>query len=519
MSYRATLVQLAESVRKPGISYFADIDDNLLVPSDGRSRPPMANRRRRGWGFAMVVLGERAVVLGASMGGLLAARVLADFFRTVTVVERDVLPDDPANRRGVPQGRHVHALLASGAQILDDLFPGILNELVANGAPVWDDGELSRVYVSYGRHQLLRSGTIDLAVYMPSRSLLECHVRRRLQAMENVTVLEGQDVAELTSTGDRRRVTGVRVIGRDGGAEQELTADLVVDAMGRAAHTPAFLESLGYGRPVEDHIVMHTTYVSQLLRIPPGTLNEMLSIITPAPGRPTGMFLFGYENDTWMFTVLGMVGHEPPRDLAGMLSFAQEFAPAHLPTAVRAGEPIAPVVQHRMPSSQWRRYDKMRRFPDGLLVCGDAICSFNPIYGQGMSVAALEAVALRESLRRGVTDLPRRYFRAAAKSIGVAWQIAAGSDLAFPEVEGRRTPAMRVTSRFVDWVLTACESDAVVGGQFFKVTALVDPPARLFNPSFIYRVATVNMRRRQRDSQRRQAEVAGRTPLPDALSE
>ena len=451
----------------------------------------------------MPVLGERAVVLGASMGGLLAARVLAGFFRTVTVVERDELPDDPANRRGVPQGRHVHALLPRGAQILDELFPGILDELVAGGAPVWDDAELSKLYVSHGGHEVLRSGKLAgdrkaSALYMPSRPFLECHVRRRLKAISNVTIQAGQDVAELTSTTDRKRVTGVRVVDRDGGAQQELTADLVMDAMGRAAHTPAFLESLGYGRPVEDYIVTHTTYVSQLLRIPPGTLKEMLSLIGPAPGRPKAMFLFGYENDRWIFTVTGMVGHEPPRDLAGMLSFAQDYGPAHLLAAVRAGEPIGPVVQHRMPSSQWRRYDKMRRVPDGLLVCGDALCSFNPIYGQGMSVAALDAVALRDCLGRGVSDLPRRYFRAAAKSIGVAWQIAAGSDLAFPEVEGRRTASMRVTSRLVDWVQAASESDPVVAGQFFRVTALVDPPARLLHPSFLYRVATVNLRRMQR---------------------
>jgi 2-polyprenyl-6-methoxyphenol hydroxylase-like FAD-dependent oxidoreductase len=476
----------------------------------------------------MPVLGERAVVLGASMGGLLAARVLADFFKTVMVVDRDVLPDDPANRRGVPQGRHVHALLPSGAQILDELFPGILNELVAGGAPVWDDADLSKLYLSYSGHEVLRSGKLAIdprafAMYMPSRPFLECHVRRRLQAIGNVTIQGGQDVAELTSTADRNRVTGARVVNRDDGAEQELAADLVMDAMGRGAHTPAFLESLGYGRPVEDHIVMHTTYVSQLLRIPPGTLTERLALISAAPGRPTGMFLFGYENDRWVFTVFGMVGREPPRDLAGMLSFAQEYGPAHLLAAVRAGEPIGPVVQHRMPSSQWRRYDKMPRFPDGLLVCGDAICSFNPIYGQGMSVAALDAAALRDCLRRGVTDLPRRYFRAAAKAIGVAWQIGAGSDLAFPEVEGRRTPSMRVSGRLVDWVLSACEYDAAVGGQFFRVTSLVDPPARLLDPLFLARVATVNLRRRQRDSQRRQAEVAGRvdirTPLPDTLPE
>src|SRR5208283_5271639 len=223
----------------------------------------------------MPELGDHAVVLGASMGGLLAARVLADFFGTVTVVERDVLPDGPAVRRGVPQGRHVHVLLARGAQILDEFFPGLLDELVAAGAPVWDDGELSELHLSFGGHEMLRSGKIALepkalAVYLPSRPFLECHVRRRLQAITNVTILDGHDAAGLTSTADRNRVTGVRVVNRDSGAERELTADVVMDATGRAAHTPALLDGLGYGRPVEDHIVMHTTYVSQLLRIPPG---------------------------------------------------------------------------------------------------------------------------------------------------------------------------------------------------------------------------------------------------------
>ena len=462
----------------------------------------------------MPVLGERAVVLGASMGGLLAARVLADFFETVTVIERDELPDEAVTRKGVPQGRHVHALLSRGAQIMDEFFPGLLDELVAAGAPVWDDGELSRLYISYSGHLLPRSGKIAgdpraMPLYMPSRALLERQVRRRLQALENVTIHDGLDVAELTSTTDGARVTGVRVVDRSKDAQQELQADLVVDAMGRGAHTPAFLESMGYGRPVEDHIVMRTTYVSQKLRIPAGTLAEVMSIISPAPGRPKGMFLFGYEHDTWIFTVFGMVGQEPPRELAGMLSFAEEYAPAHLLAGVRAGEPLGPVVQHRMPSSQWRRYDKMRRLPNGLVACGDAICSFNPIYGQGMSVAALDALALRDCLRRGINDLPRRYFRAAAKAISVAWQTGAASDLAFPEVEGRRTRAMSVTNRLVNSILSALESDDVIGTQFFKVTGLLDPPTRLLHPAFLYRVARVNRQRRQRNSLPQQAATIG----------
>jgi 2-polyprenyl-6-methoxyphenol hydroxylase-like FAD-dependent oxidoreductase len=314
----------------------------------------------------------------------------------------------------------------------------------------------------------------------------------------NVTILSGLDAAEMTSSADRNRVTGVRVVDRDSGAERELTADLVIDAMGRGAHTPNLLESLGYGRPIEEQIVMRTCYVSQPLRIPPGTVEQLVAV-GAAPGRPTGMFLLGYENDTAIFTVYGMVGHEPPGDLAGMLSFAQEYTPAHVLAAVRAAKPLGEVIRHRMPCSQWRRYDKMRRFPEGLLVCGDAICSFDPIYGQGMTVSALDAVALRDCLVRGRHDLAPRYFRAAAKSIGVAWRMGAGSDLAFPEVQGRRSLSMHLTNRLADWVLTACEYDAVIVEKFFRVNNFIDPPARLLHPSFISRVAAVNLRRRQTD--------------------
>lgn len=457
-------------------------------------------------GLGVPIVGEHAVVAGASMSGLLAARVLADCFRTVTVVERDVLADEPSGRRGVPQGRHPHVLLSRGAQTLDELFPGILDELGADGAPVFNDGDRSRMYLSFGGHLMERSGEAvrgpeTSVTYQPSRPLLEQHVRRRLRALENVTILDGHDVADLTSTAGRERITGVRVVDRKGGIERTLSADLVMDAMGRAAHTPAFLKRLGYERPDEDHIVVRTVYASQSLRIPPGELKETLVLISAAPGRPTGMALVKHEHDTWLFMVFGMAGRQPPLDLAGMLSFAQDYAPAHILAAVRAGEPLAPVAQHRLPSSQWRRYDKLRRFPGGLLVIGDAICSFNPVYGQGMSVAAMEARALREVLRGGVADLPRRYFRAAAKIVNVAWELGAGSDLAFPEVEGKRPISMRLTNRFADWVLTASETDAVVHNQFARVTGLLDSPARMYHPSFIFRVATILRRRRRRAQQ------------------
>jgi 2-polyprenyl-6-methoxyphenol hydroxylase-like FAD-dependent oxidoreductase len=449
----------------------------------------------------MPVVGERAIVLGASMGGLLAARALSDFYRTVTVVERDVLVDEPVTRRGVPQGTQAHALLPRCSEILDELFEGFLCDLVAAGVPAWDDGDLSKIYLSVGGHRLVRSGAVadKLSMHFPSRPLLEWNVRRRVASLPNVTVLDGHDVVDLTSTIRRDRVTGVRLVNRDGGAETTLSAELVVDATGRGSRAPLFLEKLGYGRPREDEVVMRLAYASQMLRIPPGILREGFVAIMPEPGRPTTFALVGYENDTWILTLGSMLGDEPPTDRDEMISFAEEFAPAEAVAAVRAAVPMSGVASYRLPSNRWRRYDKMDSTPKGLLVFGDAICSFDPIYGQGMTVAGLDAIALRECLLGGDRDLPRRFFKSTARHIRVAWQTAAGSDLSLPEVQGRRSRSMRISNSYLNWVLAATEVDPIVAGRFFRVTGMMDPPSRLLAPSLVYRVARANHRHRGDD--------------------
>ena len=436
-------------------------------------------------------LGDHAVVLGASMGGLLAARVLADFYRTVTIVERDVLPNEPVNRRGVPQGHHGHALLARGSQVLDELFPGLLREVECH-VPVSDGTEPSERYFSFGGHLLTREGRpIDpLPLLLPSRPLLEYLVRQRVRSISNIAMLEAHDFVGLTSTGQQVRVTGARVRAHDSEAENVLTAELVVDATGRGSRTPTFLERLGYNRPAQDHIDMRLTYTSQPLRLPPRALKERIVLINPVPGRPTGMALFAYENDTWIFTAIGMAGREAPLELTKRLAFVRDFTPAHVAAALQDAEPLGQVARHRMPFSQWRRYDKMRRFPAGLLVFGDAICSFNPIYGQGMTVAALQGQALRQCLQQGADALARRYFRASSKPISVAWQLAASGDLNLPDIEGPRPLSVRIANRYVDRLQHKAESDIVVAEQFLRVAALVDPPSRLLHPKILFRVAS-----------------------------
>lgn len=444
-------------------------------------------------------IGSHAVVLGASMAGLLAARTLSDFFDTVTVVDRDPMPEDllegDAARRGVPQGRHLHALLARGAQVIEELFPGVLDELVVDGAQYFDGRDLSQFHYNVGGHLMARSGSAtSFTAYCATRPFLEGHVRRRVRDIANVTVLDEHDILALTPT--HRRVTGARIVDRRTGRSVTLDADLVIDATGRAARTPTWLDELGFERPTEDRVAVHITYASQRLRIASAP-NELGFLTGIVPGAPRGGGLLHCENDTWMFTVMGVAGHEPACDLAAMCEFVADRAPANLLALVRGAEALGEPVLHKMPCSRWRRYDKLRHFPAGLLAIGDAVCSFNPIYGQGMTVAALEALALRDCLSRGTEDLARRFFRAAAAPIRQAWQLSTNPDLALPEIEGTPPAVARLFNGYIDRVLAAAESDTAILDQFVRVTSLLDPATRLLRPAVIWRVARAGHSKRR----------------------
>ncbi|WP_231999272.1 NAD(P)/FAD-dependent oxidoreductase [Mycobacterium sp. 1081908.1] len=430
-----------------------------------------------------------AVVLGASVAGLLAARVLADFYATVTVVERDVLPDGPLTRRGVPQGAQPHTLPTRAAGIMDELFPGFLDELVAGGARVWDDGDLSRLDLTFNGHPLLRSGKIpdpeSIVIHHAHRPFIEWHLRRRVRSIPNVTFLDGHDAVRLTSTPQRGRVTGAVLAARDSGAERTLAADLVVDATGRGSRTPMFLQQLGYRRPREDKLAVHVTYASMRVHVAPGTLRENFTITAAEPGRPTAFAMFGGENDTYVLAVQTLAGRPVPTDRAALLNGLTDIAPPHALAAARSAEPLTDVAQYKFPSNRWRRYDKLPRTPDGLIVMGDAMCNFNPLYGQGMSVAAIEALILRDCLEEGEEGLPRRFFGLAAQHIGVAWRAAVSSDLALPHVAGNRTVSVRLRNAFLDHVLSAAETEPVMVQKFLRMMNMVSDRAELFHPSTV----------------------------------
>ncbi|OBA87747.1 hypothetical protein A5662_25700 [Mycobacteriaceae bacterium 1482268.1] len=454
---------------------------------------------------------KHAVVLGAGMAGLLAARVLSEFYEAVTIVERDELTGAPVQRKGIPQGRHVHAFASGGSQVLGRLFPGLLDELVNAGAEAWDDGDLSRICFHFGGYVFKNSGRFAdpaaSAMYLASRPFLETHVRRRVQALGNVSILDGHDaVAPVADQPDR--VTGVRVVNRETNHATVLSAQLVVDAMGRGAFTPAFLDSLGFGRPAERRSNTRVVYASQLMRIPPGAVTEKLTLAVPGRGQPTGGGILVCENDTVIITVSGVDGSQPPTDLRGMLDAAAQFAPASVLSALHAGTPVGDVAIYHYPGSTWRRYDEMDRFPSGLLVFGDAIASFNPSYGQGMTTAALQALVLRDCLAGGDADLSRRFFTAAAQPLGMVWQvnsITGESAAASRQRPSRRpiSPLKQLQRRLMAWwmerIMTAVENDVAVAEILFRVRNFTDPPTRLQNPGFHARVAAANLRRRRTD--------------------
>jgi 2-polyprenyl-6-methoxyphenol hydroxylase-like FAD-dependent oxidoreductase len=442
----------------------------------------------------MQPIGKHAIVLGASMAGLTAARVLADAYDQVTVLERDALPAVAVHRKGVPQSHHAHALLAGGRVALEELFCGLTDELVANGALSGGPAEV-RLYNDGLR---LCLGPDDRQSIFLSRPLLEGCVRERVQALPNVRVVDRCDAAGLVGTPDGRGVRGVRVLRRaDGSAEQVLDADLVVDATGRGSRSPLWLEELGYPRPAQDEVRSGLAYASRIYRRHRGHLDGGLAVVVAATvDRPRGGALLAMEDDRWIVTLNGYLGQRPPADPDEFVAFAAGLPAPDIFEVISDAEPLGEVLAARYPVSVRRRYERLGRFPDGYLVVGDAVCAFNPVYGQGMSVAALEALALRECLDADPTaGLAGRFFAAVARIVDIPWGIAVGSDLRFPGIEGARTAKVRLVNAYLARFHVAAATDPVLGGAFARVVNLMDRPEGLLSPTIALRVLRGNLRR------------------------
>ncbi len=428
-------------------------------------------------------LGDRAVVLGGSMAGLLAARVLAERFTTVVVVERDRLPNAPEPRRGVPQGKHIHGLLAGGQQAVEQLLPGLTEDLAADGVPVGDPLADVRLRINGHRFRQAHSGLILVSA---SRDVLEHHVRRRVRALPNVALNDRCDVVGLAEA--EGRITGVRVLRRaDDSVEELLDADLVVDATGRGSRLPVWLSDLGFPAPPEDQLSVDLGYTTRRYRLPPDALDGDLGLLqAPTPAHRRGAALARLEHGVWMLTLIGIGGDHPPARIDDFDRFAASVGSDELSSLIRAAEPIDAPVAFRFPAST-RRYYERTQLPDNLVLLGDSLCSLNPVYGQGMTVAALEALALARQLSGARMPPSRAMMREVAKIVDVPWQLAGAVDRALLPSAQPQALRDRLAAAHVDRVQAAAEDDPVAGRAFLRVSGLIDPPSALIRPRLMWR--------------------------------
>jgi 2-polyprenyl-6-methoxyphenol hydroxylase-like FAD-dependent oxidoreductase len=430
-------------------------------------------------------VGGHAVVIGGSMTGLFAARVLSDHFERVTIVERDQLPESPEFRHGVPQSRHIHVLLKRGLEVMEELFPGLEAELVTEGAvPVAGADFLWLTAAGWAS----RFPGVRLQSLSMSRELIEWSVRKRVLHLPNVSLPGRRDATGLAPSADGSRVTGLLVKERGTGATSLVEADLVVDASGRGSKAPQWLEALGYPRPQETVINSHVGYASRYYRRPSRQSDWKVLMIHPRPpSMPRSGMIFPIEGNRWVVSLAGF-GDFPPNDDAGFLEFTRRLRSPFLHEALGDAEPISPIHGYRATANQRRHYESLARQPDGFVVVGDAACAFNPVYGQGMTVAALTALELRRCLREGAQRFPARLQRAVARINEGPWVIATGGDVRYPTTEGAEpSVADRFMQRYLDRVVKTATRDEFVFTAFVRVIHMLDSPRALLRPGVVWR--------------------------------
>jgi len=435
-----------------------------------------------------------AVVIGASIAGLCAARVLSDFYDRVTVFERDELPSEPVNRTAVPQGRHVHLLMARGAAEFDALFPGLLDDMVAAGVPKLENRP-DCIYFGAAGH-LLGTGRAlrhEFTAYVPSRPHLEWQIRRRAVDIPNVGIQQ-RPVREPRFDTGAERVTGVLLDSDDNADAEFVPADLVVDAAGRGTRLPVWLEKWGYQRPREDVIDVGIGYSSHQFRLPDGLIRERVIVNGASREQPLGLGLLGYEDGLWVITTFGVAKVEPPQSFSEMLALAEKLLPAGLSAALEQAEPLGEVAFHRFPTSRWRRYDKLDRFPSGIVPFGDAVASFDPTFGQGMTMTSLQAGHLRQALETPDGGLARQLNQATAKTTFPVWTMNAIGDVNFHHATGPTPWWYRPVGSLFDQFLGAAETDPVLAEWFLRRFSLLDSLYMIPSPALVARTIRHNMR-------------------------
>jgi 2-polyprenyl-6-methoxyphenol hydroxylase-like FAD-dependent oxidoreductase len=430
---------------------------------------------------------KTALVLGGSVAGMIAARVLADHVDEVSIVEPDLLEDAPAVRRGTPHGSQAHNLLGKGRTVIERLLPGIVRDMVREGGQLIGSGPGGAQWFLDGRPKVpVRGGS----VVSVSRPFLEWHIRRRVLAIPNVALVGGTATG-LTTTGDR--VDGALV--RPPGAVEaaRYPADLVVDATGRSSRLGDWLGEHGYPAPHKRRMPLDLGYATCMFRRAPGQRlgghAAAYSLYTPSRAHNGPSSMTPIEGDRWLTLVSGYGDRRPGRDLGEFLMRCRANPALPLQLLPDACEPVSEVFVHRFPDSIRRDFDALPRFPAGLVAVGDAVASLNPTYGQGISTAALQAVALADWLREpGAVDGPAYpYFRRVREVVDDAWRFNAAQDCCLPHVDGPKPFGWRLRRGLAEAVQSATVTDEVVHRAFLEVVNMTAKPDRLRRPEILWR--------------------------------
>jgi 2-polyprenyl-6-methoxyphenol hydroxylase-like FAD-dependent oxidoreductase len=436
--------------------------------------------------------GRQAVVIGAGMAGLVAAKALSGHFETITVLDRDSLAERPEPRPGTPQSRHTHVLLAGGRNALAQLFPGFEKELERAGAIRARSALDSRLerpgYDPYPQRDL---GFDTLCL---SRPLLEFNARHRIEREPNISLRSRCRVTELVASPDRDGISAVRYDDAEGKADT-IVADLVVDASGRAALTLAFLESVGAAKPDQTEIAIDQAYSTAIFETPDDAPTDWKTLVhlPSAPKSSRGAFIFPLENKRWTISLGGNHGDSPPGDIDGFTAFAKELRTPTVYNAILSAKQVGEIARFVLPASVKRHFEKLEHFPRGLIPIGDSICRFNPVFGQGMSVAAQEAVLLDRLLcsRANLSDPPNglaaAFFAEVQGLFEAPWAVAM-TDFAYPKTRGDRPPDLQQRLQYGAALTRLAAEDATVHKLVAEVNHLLRPQSALRDPQLADRV-------------------------------
>jgi len=438
-------------------------------------------------------LGQRAVVIGAGMGGLATAGALARYFDGIEILERDGLTASAGSRSGTPQDRHPHGLLAGGLRALDQIFPGYKRDLAAAGAvPVSFARDVQFEHPDVG---VLPKRDFGIPVLCATRPLIELVLRRRAETLANIALRPASRVIGIVPSAGGAGMRGVQFVNGSGRWET-LDADLVVDASGRGAPTLTLLDALCWDRPQMTEIGVDISYATAVVEIPPDATTEWKAVLTlpDPPHLALHAIIVPTEDGRW---ITAIADHSATAWIETWGAFLEASRLLITPTvynALRYAQPPEGIRHYRFPVSTWKHFERLPRLPRGVLPVADALCRFNPIHGQGMSSAAKQARLLQDVLSRAaaspdpIAALQSGFMSEVASVLETPWMMSTSADLAFPQTRGERPDNFTEAREFEAALFRAAVADPVVHRAMTEVAQLLQPHQRLQEPDIMRRI-------------------------------